>query len=335
MGGFGGRIEELFNAAAFMEGCRPVITSDPRVAIGGDGSIVFVASDERGKSALFRFAKGRLACELRTGERTAGGQVITNLGFGTAQVGEDGSVVLLATLAASSREAQRSNIRKAILLTGPGHIIKVVAREGDPAPDGRKYGSEFGAPAIANGGASLLLAFTNHNHLGSALFVGRPGHLTRTLVTGARTSVGPLTYVSNGRPSLAADGSVAFEGASDERSIILAVRAGEPFVIASEGDRIGNSHTITGLADPTLMREGRVYAEAADQTQFNHAYSFSGSAGNTRAPSNAKLLSGDLEVFPSSLALDRNGSFAFLSLTRPHDKSAKLTAVGEDDGDSL
>ena len=335
MGGSRGRIEELFNATAFMEGCRPAITSDPRVAIGGDGSIVFVAGDERGRSALFRFAKGQLACALRAGERTAEGQVITNLGFGTAQVGEDGSVVLLATLAASSRDAQRSDSRKAILLTGPGGTIKVVAREGERAPDGRKYWSEFGTPAIANGGANLLVAFTNHNQVGSTLFGGRPGHLTSSLVTGAGTSGGPLTYLSNGRPSLAADGSVAFEGASGERSIILAVRAGEPFVIASKGDRIGKSQTITGLADPTLMREGRVYAEAADQTQRNRAYSFSRSASNTGAPSNANLLSGDLEVFPSSLTLDRTGRFAFLSLTRPQDKSAKVTAVSEDDGDSL
>jgi antitoxin (DNA-binding transcriptional repressor) of toxin-antitoxin stability system len=117
--------------------------------------------------------------------------------------------------------------------------------------------------------------------------------------------------------------------------MILGVRAGEPFVIASQGDPIANSQTITGLSDPTLMGEGRVYAEAADQTQRNRAYSFSRSAGNTGTPYNANLLSDDLEVFPSSLTLDRTGRFAFLSLMRPQDKSAKVTAVGEDDGHSL
>jgi hypothetical protein len=328
-----GRIEELFNAAATMEGCRPLITSDPRVAIGGDGSVVFVAADERGRTTLFRFAKGQLACELRAGERTAEGHVIANLGFGTAQVSDDGSVALLASLAASSREASSSDTRRAILLAGRGGIVKVIAREGDRAPDGRKYGSDFGAPAIVNGGTNLLVAFTNHDHLSSALFVGRPGHLTCALITGAETSAGPLTYLSNGRPSLAPDGSVAFEGASRERSMILGVRAGEPFLVASMGDRIGNSHTITGLADPTLMRSGRVYAEAADQALRNGAYSFSTSRGNSAAPSNAKLLTGDIEVFPSSWALDRNGGFAFLSRL-PH-KSAAVTAVGTEDGASL
>ena len=329
-----GRIEELFNAAATMEGCRPLITSDPRVAIGSDGSVVFVASDERGRTTLFRFAKGQLACELRAGERTAEGHVITNLGFGTAQVSDDGSVALLASLAASSREAQSSDTRRAILFAGRGGIVKVVAREGDRAPGGRKYGSDFGPPAIVNGGTNLLVAFTNHDHLSSALFVGRPGHLTSALITGAETSAGPLTYLSNGRPSLAPDGSVAFEGASGERSMILGVRAGEPFLVASMGERIGNSHTITGLADPTLMRSGRVYAEAADQALRNGAYSFSMSRGNSAAPSNAKLLSGDFEVFPSSLTLDfRNGGFAFLS--RLPNKSAAVSAVGAEDGASL
>jgi len=328
-----GRIEELFKVAATMEGCRPLIKSDPRVAIGSDGSVVFVASDERGRTTLFRVANGQLACDLRAGERTVEGHVITNLGFGTAQVSDDGSVVLLASLAASSREAQSSDTRRAILLAGRGGIVKVVAREGDRAPDGRNYGSDFGPPAIANGGTNLLVAFTNHDHLRSALFVGRPGHLTCGLITGAETSAGPITYLSNGRPSLAADGSVAFEGASGERSMILDVRAGEAFLVASEGDRIGNLHTITGLADPTLMRNGRVYVEAADQALRNGAYSFSTSGGNSAASSNAKLLSRDIDVFPSTLAVDRTRGLAFLS--RSPDKSAAVTAIPADDGASL
>jgi len=115
--------------------------------------------------------------------------------------------------------------------------------------------------------------------------------------------------------------------------MILGIRAGEPFLVADMGDRIGDSHTITGLADPTLMRNGRVYAEAADQALRNGAYSFSMSRGNSAAPSNAKLLSGDIEVFPSSWALDRNGGFAFLS--RLPQKSAAVTAIGAQDGASL
>jgi hypothetical protein len=45
-----GQIKTAIEEEQVSDRCRPVITSDPRVAIGGDGSIVFVANDTTGNS---------------------------------------------------------------------------------------------------------------------------------------------------------------------------------------------------------------------------------------------------------------------------------------------
>jgi hypothetical protein len=335
MEGSRARTEELFDTRTLVGGCRPNISSDPRIAIGGDGSIVFIAGDQHGRSTLFRFAKGQLACEVQAGESTAQGHVITNMGFGSAQVGDDGSVALLATLSMTSGGTQPSDSRKAILLASTDGGVRELAREGDSAPGGRRYGPEFSAPAIANGGTNLLVAFTNHSEVGNALYVGRPGLFTQALVTGTDTTSGPITYLSNARPSLAVDGSVAVEAASRERAMILDVRAGELFRIAREGDRIGNSRIITGLASPVLLSDGRVYIEVADQMEGDAVYSFAPTGPNAGTASSARLSSAGILVFPSSFVLNGKGAYAFLSRSSEHEKSKSARPVGKEDQTSL
>ncbi|MBV8137495.1 MAG: hypothetical protein JO121_17980 [Deltaproteobacteria bacterium] len=177
------------------------------------------------------------------------------------------------------------------------------------------------------------MAFTGRNAEGSALFLGQPGQLTRAISQGAPTSNGPLTYLSNGRPSLASDGSAAIEGASRERAMILGVRAGEPFVVVSEGDRVKGEHRLSGLADPTEINSGRLFVEAADENQRNGAYSFSFSAHGDLG--GAMLLSREIEVFPSSLTLAPTGRYTFLSLSRQGNRGSAATPVVSDDATSL
>src|SRR5260370_18860504 len=45
--------------------CRPALKTDPQPVASEDGSIVFIASDQLGRSALFRYANGRLNCLVR------------------------------------------------------------------------------------------------------------------------------------------------------------------------------------------------------------------------------------------------------------------------------
>jgi len=70
--GFGeaARIEPALSDSTMPPGCRPVLKTDPYAVAGSDGSIVFVAVDEYGSAALFRYVKGRIDCEMRVGDRT-------------------------------------------------------------------------------------------------------------------------------------------------------------------------------------------------------------------------------------------------------------------------
>jgi hypothetical protein len=313
------RIEVVLNDSTMPPRCRPVLKTDPYVVAGNDGSIVFVAADESGGSALFRYVKGRIDCEMRVGDRTAEGRVIANLGFGSAQVGENGATVLHANLASSRDAARRHNTRNAILLAIPGAAAKEIAVEGNRTQDGKRYGANFGLPAISAAGGSLLIAFINHEAHGSALFVGPPNKSLRTLATGSRTQAGPLTFLSDRRPSLSQDGSVAIRAASGERSMILLIRGGEPFLVSREGDETGDGKILKGLGDPVRAASGSVYAEAIDQGEGERIYSFSSDGSSAEVSRIPTVLSSTIEVFPSSLAANQSGRFAFLARSRAKD----------------
>ena len=315
----GVRIERVLEDSQMPRGCRPVLKTDPYVVAGSDGSIVFIANEEHGKSALFRYAKGRIDCEIRVGDQTAEGHVIANLGFGSAQVAENGATVFHASLAGSQGAASRHDTRNAILLAIPGAAATEIAVEGKRTEDGQRFGAHFGLPAVSTASGSLLIAFTNNGTSGSSLFIGRPNELLRTLGAGSPTQAGPVTFLSDRRPSLAENGSVAIRAASGEHCLILLIRAGEPFLVSREGDKTGDGQILEGLGDPVRIVSGSVYAEAFDQHEGDRVYSFASDgsgAGGSRTPT---VLSSSIEVFQASLTANRSGRYAFLARSREKD----------------
>ncbi|MBV8137496.1 MAG: hypothetical protein JO121_17985 [Deltaproteobacteria bacterium] len=138
-------LKEALSGATLTTQYRPVFPADPRVSIAGDGAIEFVASDQFGRAALFRFADNHLDCLLRSGAMTTGGRLITNLGYGSVQVSADGWAVLRATMATDSQAARKRETRNAILLVAPGQGVSEVAVEGENAPDNQRYGADFPA----------------------------------------------------------------------------------------------------------------------------------------------------------------------------------------------
>lgn len=330
------RLEAALDDASVSDQCRAVLQVDPGVAAASDGSLAFVANDQARRATLFRITDGRLECALRSGEKTEQGNTIANLGFGSAQLSDDGSVVLRATVTVPDQADPRRQHRNVILLAALGHR----ATELEPEPEGTKgpesYAAQFGSPAIASVEGQSVVAFTGHGTAGTALFVGPPGHISRIVATGATTSDGPLTYLSDGKPSLARDGSVAIEAASRAHSMILGIRAGESFVVANEGDSAGHTHNISGLADPVGINSERVFSEAADESEHNGVYSFPFSPGSPNRSSAPSLLSGAIEVFPESLAVDTVGRFAFLSFPTSNRRTpGTVTNVGSHEGESL
>jgi hypothetical protein len=269
---------------------------------------VFIASDQVNRSALFRYANGRLDCPVRTGDRTAEGHAISSLGFGSAAAAEDGSVIFSGSIVGDRDAGERA----AILLLGPRGLAREIAVEGNRSEDGERYGKGFGLPSISNSTGGDLVSFVNRGRDASSLFVGSTKHPHRATTTGVRTGDGTLTYLSAGRPSMAEDGAVAVRGASGDRTMILVVRAGEPVVVARNGD--GPGGMAVTLADPAALRAGRLYVEAPDAQDREHVVSLAAQplGGTTSKAAAASVMSGALSVYPYSLNVNRKGAVTFL-----------------------
>jgi hypothetical protein len=290
--------------------CRPELKVDPEVSVSADGSIYFLASAAGGRSALFRLANGKLTCPVSAGDRTAQGHSITSIYFGTAQVASNGIAIFKARLMSAGGRCKCGAAREAVLLSAPGHGASEVALEGERAPGGGRYAGHFGAPAVAGSGSGVIVSFTDRDDRGkSALFLGPPRRLARTIVTGAATPAGKLTYLSDGAPGISDAGYVAIRFASGDRSGILSIRDGEPAVAAREGDTAPGGWKIAGFDDPIMSPSGEIEVETSDADGSSHVLKLPG----TEAPNASAVDSGSVALFPHSLALDGAGDSAFLS----------------------
>jgi hypothetical protein len=313
--------------------CHPALKSDPQPVASGGGSFVFIASDQVGRSTLFRYAKGLLDCPVQTGDRTAEGHVIASLGFGTAASAEDGSVIFAGSIVGDLDSGGRRDSRAAILLMGPRSRAREIAVEGNRAEDGKRYGCGFGLPSISSSTGGDLVSFVNRGPDGSSLFVGTPGHPHRATTTGARTGVGTLTYLSAGRPSMAEDGAVAVKAASGDQTMIVVVRSGEPVVVARDADHPAGM--AVSDADPAGLRGSQLYVEAVDAQNREHVLSLSTPQllGGTELQATTVVISGALSVYPESVTVNRKGAVAFLEdSNEPSAGRATALPAANDDG---
>ena len=307
------KLETIVDDSMTSRRCRPVLKVDPHVSAGPQERVAFVGEEEGGDTALFLTSSGQLKCEVRVGDLTFEGDVITNLGAGSAQVAGNGAAVFHANL--SSKSSSKSSVN-AILLAQPGKPPVEIAVEGARSRDGVKYGSYFGSPAIIMSGPDVLVAFTNHTRHGVSLFVGSPGRMHSLIGSDSKFSSEPFTYLSNSRPALADDGSVAIEAARGSKWSVLLVRAGESFVVAREGDKVPTGQRIVGFGDLTRTIGGGIAAEAVGQDDINRVYSFSAIPSANGAIA-ATVLTADVEAFPLGFASNPRGQFAFLSRSKP------------------
>ncbi len=238
---------------------------------------------------------------------------MTNLGFGSPQVVEDGRVVLRATLAISPQAALRHDVKNAVRLFISGQKAKEVAVEGEPAAGGERYGSDFGSPALYAADGNLFVAFTNRNAQGSSLFVGRPWALLRAVSTGeklpqvwlpiCRTAGRAWPLMDPWRSRLRTGVALCSRGACGR-----AVRRGKG---RRPRGRRPPYHRVCGSG---LDEYSNLYVEAADERERDEIYSFPVAGPRDGASSNPRVVSGDVEVFPLSLAVNRSDQYAFLAL---------------------
>ena len=115
-----------------------------------------------------------------------------------------------------------------------------------------------------------------------------------------------ITYLSDGRPALVSEGSVAMLAVARNQRMILVIRDGEPSVAARDGQMISNDNRLTGIGDPVAMGSGGISIEGMNQSGHNCLVFVPAEA------TSAKAESSEQEIFPSSTAIDHQGRIAFL-----------------------
>jgi len=320
------RIVRLLDGATIPDACRPDFKTDPYAIAGANGVVAFLAPEEAGQDAVFRYEDGRLSCVARIGDRTAQGHTLKLLYFGSLDIAGNGEMAFLGRV----EEQGKKGVEKAVVVTLAGDSsIREVAREGEPAPGGDRFGPSFGRPAIVRSRFGNVIAFTNRNSSTNTVYVGRAGRLARSFRTGTHTSLGVLTYISDGRPGLLPDGTLIISGASHDRSAVFKAKDGELTTIKREGDLTQFGTRLRGFVDPSVALSGLVYLGGHDDSGEEHLFVFE-SSETLPVPIES---SADVSAtgrwmppfFPGSLALNQRGDLTALGAAPNSDPSRVRT----------
>jgi hypothetical protein len=326
-------IELVISSSMESRECRPILRFDPEVSAGRDGTVAFIGSREDRSNALFVVSGNRLSCPASLGDRTRDGHILINLASGTAQVAENGATIFRANVRGTVRGDLQNSTKEAILVARPGEPLQEVAVEGGRSADGLKYGASFGSPAIFSSPHESVIAFTNHTPRGITLFMGSAEHLISCLNSNPTGTSGEPTYISDGRPAISADGSVAVQAARQTTWSVLVVRAGEAFSIATEGDKLSTGERVDAFGDLARTGGDGIVAEVVGDDDINRVYAFP-TVGSNKGSGEGYVLTDHFESFPGGFATSSTGAFAFLSRGKPPD-FARIANHFPGDDDSL
>jgi hypothetical protein len=319
------RVVRAIENSATSPKCVPNIKLDPYPIAGSNGEIAFIAPEAAGSDALFRYADGELTCSVRIGDRTAEGHVLEMMHFGSATMSPSGEVAFIGRIsdtgASRDRRAQRNISRLATMLATPHGPIHEVAVEGSRSPGGSRYLAGFSLPAVVSTPRGPIIAFTaitarGPNARNYGLYVYRGGKTIEALASGDRTSIGRVSFLSNGRPALSAGGSIAVRGSSGDRRAIYSIRDGHPSVVVAQGHATEIGSRILMFGDPVVGASGRVMFGIIDNDDRNLLYAVR--PGNVMRISIPPEADGELvgglapQIFAGTLVSNEAGAVAFI-----------------------
>jgi hypothetical protein len=321
------RIVHVLDNAMVPDDCYPDFKVDPYAVAGANGVVAFLAPEASGKDAVFRYQNGRLSCVARIGDHTAQGHTLKLLYFGSADISDNGDLAFLARVEGVGVHG----VERAVLVTIEGNSSpREVAREGDAAPGGGRFGPSFGRPAIVRSPFGNLIAFTNQNSSVSTAYISSAGRLARSLRTGTRTELGTLTYISQGRPGLLPDGTLIISGASKDRSALFKAKDNELTLIKRQGDLTQFGTRLETFVDPSVTSSGLVYLGGHDDRGAERLFVFeSGNGLPIPIEASADVLAASPWMppfFPGTLAVNQRGDLAALGVA-PDSDSSKLRTV--------
>jgi hypothetical protein len=306
------RIVPVLDGVSFTKDCRPNLKTDPYAVAGPAGMVVFLAPEASGKDAIFRYADGHLTCTTRIGERTAQGHELKLIYFGSADVAENGDVAFLGKVDDHGVE------KPGVLTLDANSKLQEVARAGAQAPGGGKFEPSFGRPSILNSPLGDLIAFTNRSSKTDTVYLSNAGKLARSFGTGSRTTLGKLTYVSDGPPGLLADGTMLVTGAVHDRFAVFRARDGKLVPIKREGDLTQFGTHLKSFVDPSVTSSGLVYIGGHDDSGRERLFVFDSGDG-AKVPIEARIDTSAAgrwmpPFFPGSLAVNSQGDLTALGV---------------------
>src|SRR5260370_42208388 len=101
-----------------------------------------------------------------------------------------------------------------------------------------------------------MIAFTAKAPTGAALFLYRGGSMARILPTGTLTSLGPVSYLSAGRPGLMADGTSAVLAGCARIPAIFRLSPQRLDLRIERGQLTPFGTELESLVDPVLTASG-------------------------------------------------------------------------------
>ncbi len=309
------RIIAALNPKALAGDCTPAFKGDPYPIADADENIAFMSTVPHGRDALFFYSHGKLTCIARAGDKTREGHEMAVLSFGSPQIGENGEVVFTGFLGESAKPAGH---RQALLLASAGSGVSELAVEGEYGPNHTLYQRPFGLPAALPTPLGIMVAYTAKTPTGAALFLYSGGSTARILPTGTLTGVGPVTYLSAGRPGLMADGTSAVLAGCARTPAIFRLTRQRLDLRIERGQLTPFGTELESLGDPVLTASGAMFIGATDSEDHEKLYVLS--------PDDAFFEVGESEliyriatgarkhhsIFTGTLTVNQHGDFAYL-----------------------
>jgi len=309
------RIIAALNPKALAGDCTPAFKGDPYPIADADENIAFMSTVPHGRDALFFYSHGKLTCIARAGDKTREGHEMAVLSFGSPQIGDDGEVVFTGFLGESAKPAGH---RQALLLASAGSGVSELAVEGEYGPNHTLYQRPFGLPAALPTPLGIMVAYTAKTPTGAALFLYSGGSTARILPTGTLTGVGPVTYLSAGRPGLMADGTTAVLAGCARTPAIFRLTRQRLDLRIERGQLTPFGTELESLGDPVLTASGAMFIGATDSEDHEKLYVLS--------PDDAFFEVGESEliyriatgaqkhhsIFTGTLTVNQHGDFAYL-----------------------
>jgi hypothetical protein len=310
------RVITALNPKSFVGDCTPAFKGDPYPVADMDGNIAFMSMVPHGRDALFFYSHGSLNCLAKAGANTNEGHQVAVLSFGSPQMGDGGQVVFTAFL--GEAKSTPAGHRQALLIASPRHGVSELAVEGEYGPNHTLYQRPFGLPAALASPLGTLVAFTAKSPSGAALFLYSGGSMARVLPTGTLTALGPVSYLSPGRPGLMADGTTAVLAGCAHIPAIFRLTRQRLDLRIQRGQLTPFGTELESLGDPVLTASGAMFIGATDSDDHEKLFVLSGDdaffeVGETELIYRIAMgTSRHHSIFTGTLTVNQHGDFAYL-----------------------